>query len=339
MLQEDRSLPIKVMDRSSHGLGWVGKKHGVGWARKVLMDDIATCGSRTDVLVSLDADTEFGPDYFQSILDSFQTFPDATGMSVPYYHPVPEDAAAARTMLRYEIYMRHYVLNLWRIGSPYSYAALGSAMACPIWAYHAVGGMTPKMSGEDFYFLQKLRKYGHLLLSNRELVYPAARFSSRVYFGTGPAMIKGNDGDWRSYPIYPFRFFDEIGESYRLVPALFSGWKSTRFLSFIQTLTNEDDPFAEIRLNVKTEKQFHRAFHERVDGLRILQYLKARQEEEPTQDEENLVEYLQHVYPEEVEQLALGEFSFKTNTIESLDLVRNFLFQKEREFQINSLHA
>ncbi len=95
-------------------------------------------------------------------------------------------------------------------GARISFTAIGSAMALPVKSYRAIGGMTPHKSGEDFYFLQKLRKFGKVLTWNKEKVYPEARYSDRVFFGTGPAMIKGRDGDWSSYPIYPFELFDEI---------------------------------------------------------------------------------------------------------------------------------
>ncbi|HSN50675.1 MAG TPA: glycosyltransferase, partial [Bacteroidales bacterium] len=212
---------IHILDYSSRGNGWKGKKHGVGWARKTVMDAIVREARDTDIIVSLDGDTTFGNDYLQSIVDSFREHPEAVGLAVPYFHKAVEDEAAYRAILRYEIYMRHYSINLWRIGSPYAFTALGSAMACPVRSYKAIGGMSPRMSGEDFYFLQKLRKYGKILCWNREKVFPAARFSDRVYFGTGPAMIKGHAGDWNSYPIYPYHFFDELKESYDLFGSFF----------------------------------------------------------------------------------------------------------------------
>jgi hypothetical protein len=203
------------------------------------MDAINKVAKAKDIIVSLDADTTFRENYFSSLAENFSDHPDAVAIAVPYFHQLVEDEAANRAMLRYEIYMRYYSLNLWKIGSPYSFMALGSAMAFPLWAYRAVGGMTPKMSGEDFYFLQKLRKYGKMLFSNPEKVYPAARFSDRVYFGTGPAMIKGNQGDWTSYPIYSFHYFDEIRMTTDLFTEFFRKTKSTPVVSFLRQLLKE----------------------------------------------------------------------------------------------------
>ena len=50
------------------------------------------------------------------VVAAFATHPDACGLAARYYHPLVEDDAVSRAMLGYEIYMRLYVLNLWRIG-------------------------------------------------------------------------------------------------------------------------------------------------------------------------------------------------------------------------------
>ena len=327
-----------IIDKCSRGKGWRGKKHGVGWARKTLMDAINKVADKNDIIISVDADTTFGKNYFRSITDNFLKNPDAVGLSVPYFHLPVENKAASRAILRYEIYMRYYTLNLWRIGSPYSFTALGSAIACLVWAYRAIGGMTPRMSGEDFYFLQKLRKYGRLLFYNQEKVYPKARFSDRVYFGTGPAMIKGNAGDWSSYPIFHYRFFNEIFDTYELFPAFYRHTIETRMVQFLVKQFREEDPFEPIRQNSGSEKQFIRACHEKVDGLRILQYLKKRHDEVPLNDESNLKEFLFQFYPEETRSLKtnLERLSFMKSDLSDLEEIRLFLFRKEEGFQVNS---
>jgi hypothetical protein len=334
-----------IIDKSSNGEGWKGKRHGVGWARKTLMDDINAVADENDIIVSLDADSTFSDNYFQSLVNSFHRFRDATGIAVPYFHKPVQDEKAYRAILRYEIYMRYYSLNLWRIGSPYTFTALGSAMACPVRAYRAIGGMTPKMSGEDFYFLQKLRKKGRLLFWNEEKVYPEARFSDRVYFGTGPAMIKGNQGDWSSYPIYQWQFFDEILETYELFPSFLKQTKETAVVDFLTLQFKEEDPFEPLRSNFHYEKQFIRACHEKFDGLRILQYLKFRQGEDPVKDEVCLINFLVRFYPEtasspgpfSARRRGEEEFSFEHSSLDELENIRMFLLRKEEEYQVNSI--
>ena len=351
LLNSVSGFPLEVIDRSSSGSGWTGKRHGVGWARKTVMDQISRKAEPADIILSLDADTLFSENYFESVAETVANFPDATALTVPYYHRLPEDQEAARAILRYEIYMRYYFLNLWRIRSPYAFTALGSAMAIPVWAYRKVGGMTPKLSGEDFYFLQKLRKSGKLICWNSEKVFPAARFSSRVFFGTGPAMIRGAEGNWDSYPIYATSLFDEIGESCIHFPEMYKRTVETRVTSFLRELTGEQDPFDSLRTNSREVHQFVRACHEKFDGLRILQYLKKRHQEERDNDEElstndsygtdgeRLLEWLRFFFPSDTRYAkdegrktkdeGRKKLSFSLSSLNVLDQIRNFLAREE----------
>ncbi|MCX6251103.1 MAG: hypothetical protein NTX61_10170 [Bacteroidetes bacterium] len=341
-LENIRDTDIVIIDRCTPGNGWKGRKHGVGWARKTVMDAINVIANSTDIIISLDADTTFNENYFESVVENFRKHSDGVALAVPYFHKPVQDEGTYRAILRYEIYMRHYVLNLWRIRSPYTFTALGSATACPVWAYRAIGGMTPKMSGEDFYFLQKLRKFGRVLFWNSEKVYPEARFSDRVYFGTGPAMIKGNNGDWSSYPFYSTEFFDEILETYRMFPSFYLKTTSTRVSDFLCGIFGEKDPFAPLRSNARTVEQFIRACHEKFDGLRILQYLKKRQIQQPEEDETSLHRFLRRFYsPEELIEIkdALESLSFRNGRLEELEKIRTFLMKKEEEYQVNSIRC
>ena len=338
LLEGFNEFPVTLVDRSSPGLGWTGKKHGVGFARKTVMDAISEVAG--DVIVSLDADTIFSGDYLRSLAQNFQQFPNCAALAVPYFHLPPEDPEAYRAILRYEIYMRHYFLNLARIRSPYAFTALGSAMAVPVRAFRAIGGMTPKLSGEDFYFLQKLRKFGDVLLWNPEPVHPAARFSDRVFFGTGPAMIRGAGGDWTSYPVYPLKFFDDILETYRLIPELFHKTLKTKVIAFMSDIFREEDPCEPLRRNHPDPLRFARAFHEKLDGLRVLQYLKESKIQDNTTDEENLADYLDTYHSVTIRKQLLHEgqeFTFSGATLTQLEAIRMFLFEEEQRYRFNSV--
>jgi len=328
---------LTIIDKSSRKSGWKGRKHGVGWARKILMDHINKFSHPSDLIVSLDADTTFSEDYFSSIIENFNEHPEAKALSVPYYHNLVEDEDANRAMLRYEIYMRYYVLNLWRIESPYSFTALGSAIVIPIRTYRIIGGLTPKKSGEDFYFLQKLKKFGNVLTWNNEKVYPGTRFSDRVYFGTGPAMIKGNSGDWKSYPIYDYKLFDNIKETYDVFPELFSKNIKTPLDDFFKTHFDDDVTFENLRNNNKTPENFVKACHEKFDGLRILQYLKEKQSEIKHSDETNLLEFFEKFYPKEIPDFFNNSFSFQKAKTDELDILRNILMNIEEKYQRKSI--
>ena len=339
LLEKWDGCETHIIDRSSQGHGWTGKRHGVGFARKAVMDLINVTAGADELMVSLDADSVLSPDFLGSVARNFSEHPGAVALALPYYHRTGSDAAANRAMLRYEIYMRHYFLNLYRIGSPYAFTALGSAMALPVWAYRAVGGMTPKLSGEDFYFLQKLRKFGQVMVWNEEVVYPEGRFSDRVFFGTGPAMIRGAAGDWSSYPVYPEALFDDILESYLLMPLFYVGPLETKISSFLSNTFNEDDPFQPLRANHRDLDHFTRAFHEKFDGLRILQYLKTAHDGHGTSDEENLYNFLEREYPAtEMEKLKVDwtTLSFSASPVGELEKIREFLFQKEMAARVSA---
>ena len=327
-------LDIEIIDKSSRGEGWKGKKHGVGWARKLLMNRIADIANDDDLIVSLDVDTTFFPGYFSSLIEFFKSRPKAVAMSVPYYHNLTGDETTDRAILRYEIYLRYYNLNMLRIGSPYAFTAIGSAIVLPAKSYKAIGGMTPHKSGEDFYFLQKLRKYGEIILWNKEKVFPAARFSDRVDFGTGPAMIKGRAGDWSSYPIYPYQYFDEIKQLFDMFPYLYEKTLPTPLDEFLREKFDDADIWTPLRNNSKKKEQFVKACHHKFDAFRTFQYLKWRYiNEEQKSDEENLIGFINTNYAKSFSNIRFDNFTFSDTSIEMLDEIRNCFSEKERAFQ------
>ncbi|MDP8247210.1 MAG: glycosyltransferase family 2 protein [Candidatus Tritonobacter lacicola] len=351
LLREERGFLVRVIDRSSPGTGWPPKRGGVGWARKTVMDAICDEADKDALIVSMDADTAYEAGYFRSLLDSFDEFPDAAGIAVPYFHHLTKDTSVNRAILRYEIYLRYYVLNLFRARSPYAFTALGSAIALPVKAYRAVGGLKPRQAGEDFYLLQKLCKYGRLLKWNMLKVYPSARPSDRVPFGTGIAVAKGREGDMSGYPIFDCDLFDDIADTYALFPVLFDRDVETPMSGFLSKLFRTNDIWGPLRRNYTDREHFIRACHERVDGLRILQYLKARQALMGGSDGERLVRYLRRFHfnslgrkenagedkmiAETLLHDETAEFDLDHVGIQTLDAIRCFLSTKEDECRIN----
>ncbi|MFH0866797.1 MAG: glycosyltransferase [Bacteroidota bacterium] len=335
ILSEYHQEKVTVIDHSTKGKGW-NKKSGIGYARKVIMDFIAAHAEENDIILSLDADTTFGENYFESVIDNFSKFPNAAALSNPYYHKLTFSEKEDRAILRYEIYMRNYAINLLSINSPYAFTALGSAIALPVSAYKAIGGMTPKQSGEDFYFLQKLKKYGSIIIHNTEKVFPAARFSDRVFFGTGPAMIKGDQGDWSSYPVYHHSLFADIKETYDAFPKLFIRTAETPVSRFSGEQFAETDIWQPLRKNFRKEENFIRACHEKLDGLRILQYLKQKQSGLNITDEKCLNENIEKVFRNVLPFNSIINYSipdFMKSSIKELNVIRDYLVATEEIFQ------
>lgn len=326
---------LYLIDKSSQGKGWSDKRQGVGVARSLLADAILQTADNEDILISMDADTTFSPHYCQSLIENFDSHKQAVGIAVPYYHLLKKKEIEDRAVLRYEIYARNYNLNLLRIDSPYAYTALGSAIACKIKSYKAVDGFDRHESGEDFYFLRKLRKYGKILFYNEEKVFPASRFSSRVPFGTGVAMVKGGTGQWSSYPIFHYSGFDIIKKTYRQINTLLVQDIENELINCLQTVFSENDLWSPLRENYKTANSFSKAFHNKVDSLRIFQFLREYQRNINKNDEECLAEFLQKFYTDKYSHFFENKikFSFEKSSIETLNQLRDFFVEQETHYQ------
>ena len=327
---------IVTIDKSSKGKAWKGKKIGVGWARKTLMDTISETANNEDIIISLDGDTSFNPQYFETIIDFFNKSKSIDTLSIPYYHPLGNNEVANRAILRYEIYMRYYFLNLIRINSIYAFSALGSAIAFRHKALKTIGGFTPKKSGEDFYFLQKMIKHKPIGNYLKEKVYPAARFSNRVFFGTGPAMIKGSAGNWESYPLYPMSLFDKVKEFYDIIPLLYEDNISTPIDSFWLNIDSRNQIFDKIRKNSKDVNGFTKSILQYFDALRMLQFLKANYD--ANNEEYNLIEFLNSGFAKGIDDKLLINIDFNNSSLEQLNAIRDYLCKledKQREIISN----
>lgn len=274
-LEISSHFTLSIIDRSSQGHGWTGKKMGVGWARKELFARVLNEQDEACVIVSMDADTDFDDDYLEQVLDAFRCDSSISALSVPYYHPLTGVEQVDRPLLRYECYMRHYLIQLLKINNAYAFSALGSAMAFPAWAYHRVGGITPLQGGEDFYLMQKFAKTGRISLAFNSVVRPSGRPSHRVPFGTGPAVAMDLDEQDAHYPFYSTIGFAAVKDTYDMFPMLYIEDMETPMSAFLREQLATDDLWGPLRKNFKTLDLFVHACVERVDGLRILQFLKS----------------------------------------------------------------
>lgn len=195
--REPPRIPLRIVE--------VGElADGVGRARKLGFDAVLAAAPGPEhlpVLCSLDADSPVSPDYFTRLRAEFATHPEWGGAVLGVCHRAasPELERAIRC---YEQYIFDYAARLRAIGSRYGYWAIGSAFAVRGDSYVRSGGMRPRTAGEDFYFLQALAKCAPIGRVETPLVFPAARLSTRVPFGTGPALEKLlHSGD--SLPEFP----------------------------------------------------------------------------------------------------------------------------------------
>ena len=263
-----------------------GHQTGAGLPRKLGMDKAISHfkGDKSGIIVSLDADCLVEANYLTEIYRNFKEY-RLNSATIEFHHPVEHldtfDPLRIATS-NYEDYLRYYRLALEYCGYPYPYFTIGSAFAVTAETYLKVGGMGKQQSGEDFYFLQKVFPLGKTRFIDTTCVYPAARTSDRVPFGTGPAlqkMLAENQLSKYSYRVDAFStlklffskidlFFkkpeNEIEECIRNLPEyLFLFLKEDDFLSKIE----------EINRHTATLSNFRKRFFNYFNAFKILKYM------------------------------------------------------------------
>ena len=195
---------VAYIDASSPGCE-LPPRDGVGLARKIGMDwavsILEAAHSPTRVVCSLDADTTVAPNYLVEVRKGL-AHEDAWAGVVHFEHPLPDDPVHCRAIVEYECFLRCHVHGLRHAGSPFAFHTVGSTIVCTPDAYVAVSGMNRKQGGEDFYFLQQLAKTGLVQPITTTSVYPSARPSGRVPFGTGPRVRQAMEPGWDEHAIY-----------------------------------------------------------------------------------------------------------------------------------------
>jgi hypothetical protein len=190
------ALRLAAIDASSPGFE-IPDRDGVGLARKIGLDRALSVldGEQDPVfLVCLDADTRVDAGYLSAVGAFFDRV-EAPGAVIDFAHQEAEDPVLREAILRYEVFLRAYVLGLRWAGSPYAFHTIGSTIACTGEAYAAVRGMSRRRAGEDFYFLNKLAKLGLVGRIGGTVVRPSPRPSLRVPFGTGRRMSRVLSGE------------------------------------------------------------------------------------------------------------------------------------------------
>ena len=206
-MREIRSSGLRLgfIDASSQGMEMPEKGGGVGFARKLGLDMALRLfdykSPARKILFNLDADTWVETRYVSEVRQLFED-KKVQAAVVDYKHRPGDDPILQAAICSYEIFLRYYVLGLTFAGSPYAFHAIGSTMVCTPESYVAVRGMNRREAAEDFYFLDKLAKLGHMAQIKTTTVFPSARPSRRVPFGTGRRMIRFLAGEHDEYLLY-----------------------------------------------------------------------------------------------------------------------------------------
>lgn len=186
------------------------RKAGVGMARKLAMDKAAGMAAKNAVLLCLDADCTVSSNYLQETVQWFDKHPKVQAASLYFEHSDPSDPVMKAGIRLYELHLRYLKHCLKWAGYPWYFHTVGSSMAVRARTYLNNGGMNSRQAGEDFYFLHKLMPLGFGEI-NGATVYPEARLSHRVPFGTGRSMSEfAETGEIFTYAPETFRDLKEL---------------------------------------------------------------------------------------------------------------------------------
>lgn len=264
------------------------RKHaGVGLARKIGMDlavdHFLKNETENGIIVSLDADCTVSTNFISNIYSVFRGSENLNATIHNFKHRVEEeDPEIEKAIRQYEAYIHYFRDSLHRIGFPYYYHTIGSAFAVSADAYVRVGGMGRQQGGEDFYFLQKVFALGNVEELEDVFVYPMARFSDRVPFGTGPALQKIMDEPCGEMKVYSRQSLNELAKLFDIKDGFFKQEisKIEHEISLLHPslvkFIYETDFIAQIddcNKNSATLETFQKRFFHHFNAFRIIKYL------------------------------------------------------------------
>jgi hypothetical protein len=207
------NLNIVLIDASSFGFEMPKKIGGVGLARKIGMDEALMIfdysSTAKNILICLDADCIIDPNFLTTIVDNFNNRKFSAAV-VNFRHKINDDTLTTNAIICYEIFLRYYILGLKYADSPFAFHTIGSTIVCDHESYIKVEGMNKRKAAEDFYFLEKLAKNYKIEKITAATVYPSARSSWRVPFGTGQRVGRFLSKKENEYLLYDPSSFDVL---------------------------------------------------------------------------------------------------------------------------------
>ena len=260
---------------------------GAGLARKAGMDEAVyrfnLLRNTAGIIVSLDADTLVEKNYLTEVENYFSKNPKQVGATISFQHQTKGLSKKHLEGIRlYEKYMGYYKKALEFTGYPYPMFTVGSAFAVTAGAYVKRGGMNRRQAGEDFYFLQNLAHQGTVGEINTTKVFPSARLSDRVPFGTGPILqkwINGEEDLTKTYNFEAFKvlkdFFDKKNFLFRIDETKFDTLLN-KFPEPFQRFIKQDDFWLELNdlnRNCSSLNSFQTRFFQKFDAFKILKFL------------------------------------------------------------------
>jgi glycosyltransferase involved in cell wall biosynthesis len=260
---------------------------GVGLARKTGLDEAVLrfnhFNNTSGIVVSLDSDSLVEPNYLIEIEKHFKQNPKHVGATINVEHQKAGLSERQKHGIElYEKYLHYYKDALHFTGYPQAMITIGSAFAVTAEAYVKRGGMNRRQAGEDFYFLQNLAQLGTVGEINTTRVYPSARLSNRVPFGTGAAIQKWMAGTEDLTKTYNFKAFADLKTLFDTKERLFQSGE-TGFTAVITDLPESVRQFVlldnfkieieDLNKNCSTLKSFRSRFFHKFNAFKVLKFM------------------------------------------------------------------
>ncbi len=271
---KDLNFDIVLLDHAHEGRSF-NEKSGVGLARKIGCDfaaDLIKSGQVRDSWIRCtDADAQVSHNYLSEI-------PVKSGALIyPFRHSFDaQNPAQARAALLYDAYLRYLRLGMVAARSTFAYHSIGSLIAVHADSYRVARGFPDYQAGEDFYFLNKIRKLAPVQwCGDVDPVILEGRISNRVPFGTGRSIIKilsEGENSWSFYHPESFRILGQALEALQESRGVFSREKSPEFYDFCQS-RKMIEKFANIARQCKSPAQWQSRCLELFDGFEQMKFL------------------------------------------------------------------
>jgi len=298
---QDNALTLKWLEQQSkktpYPLAWIDASSpgnelppwgGVGLARKIGCDSVLALlmglatpmNLRDFVFFSLDADTLTSPDYLETAGDELRKSGCAGGV-IPFKHQRADSAKEQAAIDAYEAFLHYYVSGLRWAGSPYAVHTIGSCLCFTAEGYIRAGGFPARrQAGEDFYFCVELVKEGGICSIAKTMVFPSARISQRVPFGTGRRVAEAAVHGTNNFLVYDFRVFVCVRELLASVSAhigertdrIYAGLRDPATIEFLER-RGFPRVWERFRSQYKTNPTILAAFHRWFDGFVTLKYI------------------------------------------------------------------
>ena len=277
LIKTDEFFDTIIVDRNSQGRK-IDKDQGVGLARKIGCDIALKYYKEGTIecpfVFSTDADVILPDDYFKHVNASMS---DYSAIVLDFEH-FSDDALLKQLQFYYDFKIRYYHAGITYAGSKYDYIPLGSTLIASFDCYAKVRGFPKKNAGEDFYLLNKLAKIKPVFfMKHCKPIKIKSRFSDRVPFGTGPALMKINALDnIDGYLYYHPKSFDFLKQ---WIDFLNQMWSENKFnierpkneeLSNLFDFFNCQIVFEKSQNQITSKKRWTQFVHQWFDAFKTL---------------------------------------------------------------------